>query len=437
MAHQKVKLTHMENHPVLPDGMQRSDVERLIRRCAPVIGMNDGQLIVLLSMIEETRPSDWINPDFEPVCFARQTNIAASSGKDERTVRRIEHQLEHRFGFLVKDVGQNGQRCRYRFCGGTEFRQGLVFSPLVEKIPDLRAIAQQIENARALRIVVKQKISAAKRAIRERMDTFQESAPTCTSLAEIGEVFQSWPTRFYASVPLETLQDHLGEVLDLHDRLESYSHQREHQAVEEAVDAKWGDPKVRPQMSCPADIHDRPVQDTNQEIYVLSKTGEYDQAVMTEHKHHTERAKFQTKQKCAEISSNVAVAVTKTNFLESMTPTKLFNLCSRTMQDNIRLYQGEAPYPTELNFTFAALDQAHALGITKWAYDLATQQMGDLATALCILIIDRNIHHPVTPIKSPGGVLRAMTARHANGSLNIERSLIGIENRLSTLTRHN
>ena len=115
--------------------------------------------------------------------------------------------------------------------------------------------------------------------------------------------------------------------------------------------------------------------------------------------------------------------------MENMTPTKLFNLCSQTMQDNIRLYQGEAPYPTQLNFTFAALDQAHALGITKWAYDHATQQMGDLATALCILIINRNIHHPVTPIKSPGGVLRAMTARHAKGELHIAKSLIGLARR--------
>ena len=271
MAHQQVKQTYMENHSVLPDGMQRSDVERLLRRCAPVIGMNDGQLIVLLSMIEETRPSDWINPEIEPVCFARQTNIAASSGKDERTVRRIEHQLEHRFGFLIKDVGQNGQRCRYRVCGGTEFRQGLVFSPLIDKVPDLQAIAQQIENARALRIVVKQKISAAKRAIKDRIAALQEAAPSCDALKQIESVFLNWPTRFYASVPLEALQEHLGEALDLHDRLTDYAQQFDQQIVDNAVDVNLECAQTRPPMSCPADIHDHPhIQDTNQETYVLN-----------------------------------------------------------------------------------------------------------------------------------------------------------------------
>ena len=431
MAHLQAKQTNMEYHPVLPDGMQRSDVERLIRRCAPVIGMNDGQLIVLLSMIEETRPSDWINPEIEPVCFARQTNIAASAGKDERTVRRIEHQLEHRFGFLVKDVGQNGQRCRYRVSGGTEFRQGLVFSPLIDKILDLQAIAQQIENARAQRIVVKQKISAAKRSIKENLVALRDLPLDSASLKQIEEVYQNWPTKFYASVPLETLQEHLGQVLDLHDKLTDYIQQTYEVTEAKPVDTKLESAKIRPKMSGPADIHDRPyIQDTNQETYVSSKTGAVGQIEQQGYKNKPKFTNAISDQKSIEKNKRGREVATNSEFTESLTPEKLFRLCSQTMQDNIRLYQGQAPYPTELNFTFAALDQAHALGITKWAYDYATQQMGDLATALCILIIDRNIHHPVTPIKSPGGVLRAMTARHAKGELNIGRSFIALAKRI-------
>ena len=82
-----------------------------------------------------------------------------------------------------------------------------------------------------------------------------------------------------------------------------------------------------------------------------------------------------------------------------------------------------------MDFIFAAVDRAHALGISSHAHEQATLQMGDLATALCITIIDRNLDHPKTPIKSPGGVLRAMTARHKTGSLNIEKSLFGISQR--------
>jgi len=434
MAHLQAKQTYMENHPVLPDGMQRSDVERLIRRCAPVIGMNDGQLIVLLSMIEETRPSDWINPEIEPVCFARQTNIAASAGKDERTVRRIEHQLEHRFGFLIRDVGLNGQRCRYRVSGGTEFRQGLVFSPLIDKIPELQAIAQQIENARAQRIIVKQKISAAKRSFKERLVALRDLPLVSASLKQIEEVYQKWPTKFYASVPLETLQEHLSQVLDLHDKLTDYIQQACEVTEAKPVDTKQESAKSRPQMSGPADIHDRPyIQDTNQETYVLCKRRAVRQIEQPGEKNQPKFTNAVTDQEGLEKTQYGLKVATNSEFTESLTPEKLFQLCSETMQDNIRLYQGQAPYPTELNFTFAALDQAHALGITKWAYTHATQQMGDLATALCVLIIDRNIHHPVTPIKSPGGVLRAMTARHVQGSLYIERSLNSLAKRPNLL----
>jgi len=434
MAHLQVKQTNMENHPVLPDGMQRSDVERLIRRCAPVIGMNDGQLIVLLSMIEETRPSDWVNPEIEPVCFARQTNIAASAGKDERTVRRIEHQLEHRFGFLIRDVGLNGQRCRYRVSGGTEFRQGLVFSPLIDKIPELQAIAQQIENARAQRIIVKQKISAAKRSFKERLVALRDLPLVSASLKQIEEVYQKWPTKFYASVPLETLQEHLSQVLDLHDKLTDYIQQACEVTEAKPVDTKQESAKSRPQMSGPADIHDRPyIQDTNQETYVLCKRRAVRQIEQPGEKNQPKFTNAVTDQEGLEKTQYGLKVATNSEFTESLTPEKLFQLCSETMQDNIRLYQGQAPYPTELNFTFAALDQAHALGITKWAYTHATQQMGDLATALCVLIIDRNIHHPVTPIKSPGGVLRAMTARHVQGSLYIERSLNSLAKRPNLL----
>jgi len=37
--------------------------------------------------------------------------------------------------------------------------------------------------------------------------------------------------------------------------------------------------------------------------------------------------------------------------------------------------------------------------------------------------------HPETPIINPGGVLRAMTQRHAAGKLNIVGSLIGLSER--------
>ncbi len=99
------------------------------------------------------------------------------------------------------------------------------------------------------------------------------------------------------------------------------------------------------------------------------------------------------------------------------------------MQLYITGHQGERAAPTAMDFILASIDRLAELGINRSAYNAAIEQMGDMATALCILIIDRNRFHPETPIHNPGGVLRAMTARHGAGVLNLTGSLIGITER--------
>jgi replication initiation protein RepC len=439
MAHLQLKEAYIEQYAVLPDGMQRSDVERLLRRAAPVLGMNDGQLIVLLSMIEETRPSDWINANIEPVCFARQTNIAALSGKNERTVRRIETELEHRFGFLIKDIGLNGQRCRYRLQDGTEFRQGLVFTPLIEMMPELLAIGERIEAARTARTVVKQKISAAKRLIKEQIITLQAQFTRNEALQGLTEVFLGWPTRFYAATPLEGLQEHLGEVLELAHRLDDFTQCHDlppalPEPYNNDADVPTGQlgyvVDVLRKMSGPADIHDRPsIHDTNQDNFVICNDKVKIGAVSMPPKANVTNTTPDISIKYLENRKFDAPEVVNTPNLAKLNPMRLFYLGTDEMQDNVKLYQGQDPLPTPMHFILAAIDRAHSLGITKQAYCLAFEQMGDFAGALCILIIDRNINHPKTPIKSPGGVLRAMIARHAKGELYIERSLIGLSQR--------
>jgi len=55
--------------------------------------------------------------------------------------------------------------------------------------------------------------------------------------------------------------------------------------------------------------------------------------------------------------------------------------------------------------------------------------MGQHITTLCLLVIDANRDHPVTPVRNPGGLLRAMTRKHRAAQLNIAGSLIGLSER--------
>jgi len=66
------------------------------------------------------------------------------------------------------------------------------------------------------------------------------------------------------------------------------------------------------------------------------------------------------------------------------------------------------------------------LGVNVSAWLEAEDVMGTLSAFIAVLIIDRNRFHPVTPIHSPGGALRAFTDQARRGKLDLTRSLLGI-----------
>jgi replication initiation protein RepC len=98
----------------------------------------------------------------------------------------------------------------------------------------------------------------------------------------------------------------------------------------------------------------------------------------------------------------------------------------------IMISQGDRPNLDERDFINAAIDRLQPLGIHPTAYRDATDQMGEIEAMLCVLLIDRNRFHPVTPVLSPGGALRAMTRRHAHGDLHLLQSLFGLMKRETT-----
>jgi replication initiation protein RepC len=83
----------------------------------------------------------------------------------------------------------------------------------------------------------------------------------------------------------------------------------------------------------------------------------------------------------------------------------------------------------ELDFVTSAIQLLPALGISGAAWRDASETMGDFRAALCVLVTDANRDHPTTPIRKPGGHLRALTRRHQAGELNLVGSLIGLAER--------
>ena len=402
--------------PVLPGKMMRGELEGLLLDISQFIGMSDSLLKSLLAMMRETRPSDWTDPTKEPTCFAMQSNIAIMLGKTARSVRRDEVELERRFAFLSKNVAGNGSRCRLTFADGVEFTQGLSFSPLIEKVPDLLILRDQLRYERQHSSRLKRKCSALRRNVKKVLMQFQAEHPENEDLRNLSEQFLSWPTRFSVFNSLESLEEHYIEVLaasELADQLLQLFQKMSGQADTNVL-LYIQDTTKEPSVNCNASINKRsgikPDSNSNPRSSAKAEASEG----------------LENKCEASELERN-------SKFMDRMTPQRLFSLSSEGMQIYITQHQGVRAAPSAMDFILASVDRLGELGINKSAYYDAVDQMGDMATALCILIIDRNQFHPETPIHNPGGVLRAMTKRHRAGVLNIIGSLIGLSERSKEL----
>jgi len=401
-----------ESYPVLPDAMQRGALEGLLLDISKHIGMSDSLLKCLLTMMRDTRPSDWIDPTKEPICFTMQNNIAYLVGKDARSVRRDEAALELHFQFIRKEVAGNGSRCRFKMHGDTEFRQGLCFTPLIEAVPALLVLREQLHADRQQVVRLKRMCSALRRNVKNSLMVLQPRFPDNTALKAIAEQYLSWPRRYAAFKTVDALEDHYAEVLITSEAIDDLIRMLTNMSAQAVT-------RVR-----------RYIQDTTQDNFVICNIPVNKRADGTPSDDNLPDTEPNGPVNCLENKRGVADVGVNSEFITKLNPHRLLALSSEEMRLYIRQHQGQRSAPTAMDFILAAIDRLPELGINRSAYAAALEQMGDMATALAILIIDRNRFHPETPIKNPGGVLRAMTARHKAGKLNLVGSLIGLTERI-------
>ena len=132
---------------------------------------------------------------------------------------------------------------------------------------------------------------------------------------------------------------------------------------------------------------------------------------------------------CLENKYEAAREAHKGEFTEKLTPKRLYDLCAFDMKMHLDLTLRGRTTILHHDFINAAYGCASAMGINHSAWIEAIEAMGEFSAALCVILIDANRDHPVTPIRSPGGTLRAMTRKHSARELNIFGGLIGLDER--------
>ncbi|WP_299083313.1 helix-turn-helix domain-containing protein [uncultured Ruegeria sp.] len=311
-------------YPALPEGMTRGHVERVLVRTGRHIGLSANELSVLLLMVSETRPRDWTDPTTEPMCYSMQGNLARRIGVSERSIRRIEVALEEVHRFVSKDVGLSGRRYCLKRSDGSEFRQGISLTPLIEATPLLLGIDAELDQEIQERRELKLKISAGHKRVKNSIMSAQQQWPSSSTVESFTQAFLDWPRRFPASVGSTELRHHLEVVMDLVDKIELFFEKKQ-------KESGHPDSGVLPLL-----------QDTTHDLYVPCND-------------HVERSpackQADTEifapptggENCFESNHEADSDASKSENLDWLTPDRLLALCTDEMQTSLVISQGEKP----------------------------------------------------------------------------------------------
>lgn len=391
--------------PTLPQGHQRFSVEQLLIELAPALGLRGGRLHALLYMMKQTAPGDWTNPDREPVFFAPQDQTAEALNKTRRALYDDEAALEAA-GLVEKRVKGNGSRSPFGGCG-------IVFSRLIELVPDLLHLKEQMLTERLRRKELRNRRSTYVRHIKRHLRDATDAALAHPRLLSIIEAFDSWPLAArLANMQIEALERHVSEAQALCTTLDDFFERRPDSTAKAAENFPCFIQENNQDSSsvfCNAHVVERSAGKPAHSGFICSEPDGPEDCL--ENKHEAESAARNTK------------------FISQLTPERIFHLASDDMQSYILACQDDTPTLREIHIIDAATRIIHPLGINHDAWIKAVSLMGDVGAALCVLLIDANRNHPTTPVRNPGGALRAMTARHKSGKLNLVGSLIGLARR--------
>lgn len=391
--------------PTLPQGHQRFSVEQLLIELAPALGLRGGRLHALLYMMKQTAPGDWTRPDREPVYFAPQDQTAEALNKTRRALYDDEAALEAA-GLIEKRVKGNGSRSPFGGCG-------IVFSRLIALVPDLMHLKEQVAAERLRRKEMRNRRSTYVRHIKRHLRDATDFSLAHPRLLSIIEGFDAWPEAArLANMQIEALEHHVTEAQALCTTLDDFFETRRDSTA-----------KAAENFPCF-------IQENNQDNLSVICNANVDKGSAGKPA-HTELICSEPigPEDCLENKCGAESAERNTQFITQLTPERIFKLASSDMQAYILACQGEIPTLRELHIIDATTRIIHPLGINHDAWIKAVNLMGDVGAALCVLLIDANRSHPTTPVRNPGGALRAMTARHKTGKLNLVGSLIGLARR--------
>lgn len=377
-------VTEPADFAALIEGMQRDSYLALLGAAREMFGIGRAPLETFRCLASFTRPSDWTRPDREPCCYKQQNEVAVLLGTDTRTIRRHEAILV-RVGLLERRTRANGSRSSYGQCG-------LVFTPAIALYPAVRAFLDQKDHERSEARKLRALRSTHMRLVDEGLEELKAIGPAHPSLKDFLDRRASWPaTRHLHKMDLPALRQHVD-------------------AADTLAKALWRTLEERSEGSA------RP--DKNVRSYIQATTQDFIESCNP------------TPDDGGLEKPEAAPAARKSEFLDTLSPQRLYALASEDMRMHLDIQRGDRARLTWHDFETAVHAIRPEVGVSPRAWEEAQERLGQGSAALALFIADARREDRFRPVVNVGGYLRGMVRAHDKGQLNLVGSLIGLSERL-------
>ena len=427
--------------PGLPAGASRGDLFRLIRDIGRSIGLSARQGQHLEYLLRHTSDRDWEPDGLGPIVYKSVTQTAAETGVSERQVHRLEKRL-HELGCIAwrdrGDFHRFGQRDGDNVL---RFAYGVDLSPLAHRFEELADLDRRRRSELAAFRSARETCCRLRRRIRARLLAADALGLDVDAL----DAAHATLPRLTATMTADGHRRALEAGHELHQRLDTlleahaastvarHHAERETEPAEtrnDAPDASAGSadelsPEAcgqRPKRSDASDKGVRRIQTTNNLHAFKNATGNRDVPGDGREVTPIPRQREAPANNAAAKNTGSPPPLPETG-ARHIPPGQALEAAGEDFHFQLYL---TGPKIVESSFVEAAEARRRDLGISRPAWREACRAMGRYAAAIAVLVIDRNLDHPETPIRSPGGVLRAMTRRAPSGNLHLHRSIHGI-----------
>ena len=421
---------YSQNFGGLPEGINRYHLIRLVKRVGRKLGFTGVLISHLEYLINHTRDCDW-GDGGRPIVYKTVQKTALELGLTERQINNREHSLHELKVLSWTELGNHRRTGKRNQRGNIVFAYGVNLAPLAALYDELLQLEKEQIAYEEDWMAERRRHSNLKRYVLAKIEEAIELGahpidlePLQSRLNQIG--------RIRASVSLEKLSQLTLQLEGINNDLDSL--------ILDLVETT-NNVTDQNKTSAKAEENFRPKYYTSDYISLKKESSNQQKVKQTDAgaSDFEEDANFADAQRrgssgepvrrSAQVQSlNDIITSKNRGYVPPDAGIKHISLGNAlaAASDGFKFYIPDIENAGWAELVEAAAWLCHDLGINRHAWVDACAVMGRNAAAMAVLVVDRNLHHPDYPVKSPGGALCGMTKKAENNELHLHRSLFGI-----------